>query len=67
MDWASVAFLLLIVGCITGSITILVAFWNFAMDAFDVWNIGLNLVVLLSGFVSIVTLSSSYIIVHKKL
>jgi len=67
MDWAPIALLLLIVGCITASITILVAFWNFAMDTFDVWNTGLNLIVLVSGFVSIVTLSSSYIIVNKKL
>jgi len=67
MDWALVALLLLIVGCITGSITILFAFWNFVIGTFDVWDTGQNLVVLVSGFVSIVTLSSTYIVVHKKL
>lgn len=67
MDWAPVALLLLIVGFITGSITVLIAFWSFVMDTFDVWNTGQNLVVLLSGFVSIATLSSSYIIIRKKL
>jgi len=67
MDWAPVALLLLVVGCIAGGITILVAFWNFAMDSFDVWDTGQNLVVLVSGFVSIVTLSSSYIVLNKKL
>jgi len=67
MDWALVALLLLIVGCITGNITILFAFWNFVIGTFDVWDTGQNLVVLVSGFVSIVTLSSTYIVVHKKL
>jgi len=67
MDWAPVTLLLLIIGCIAGGMTILAALWNFAMDSFDVWNTGQNLVILVSGFVSIVTLSISSIILHKKL
>lgn len=67
MDWPIVALLLLIIGCTTGSITILIAFWNFIMGTFEFLDIGQNLIVLVSGFISIVTLSSTYIIVHKKL
>lgn len=67
MDWAIAALLLLIVGCTTGSIAILVAFWNFIMGTFEFLDTGQNLVVLLSGFISIVTLSSTYIIIRKKL
>jgi hypothetical protein len=67
MDWALVAFLLLVVGCIAGGITILVASWDFFMNSFDVWNTRENLVVLVSGFVSIFTLSGSYLVLHRKL
>ena len=67
MEWVYVALLLLVVGCVSGGITISVAFWNEVMDTHDVWDLGTTLVVLVSAIVSAVTLLSSYIIINKKL
>ncbi len=67
MEWVYVALLLLVVGCVSGGITISVAFWNEVMDTHDVWDLRTTLVVLVSAIVSAVTLLSSYIIINKKL
>jgi len=65
MDWAYVALLLLVVGCVSGGITLFIGFWNVIMGTYDVWSLGPALLV--SGIVSVVTLLSSSIIINKKL
>ena len=64
MDWAFVALLLLVVGFVSAALAIFVFVWAEYMNAYEyAWG----LVVTIFGIVAVITLSSSYVIINKKL